>query len=132
MFSLFQKLYGYVAVCFYLGCREIVFPAKFPVVVEYAVVCESKLFCAAGTPEWVVVAVTTLAALGGHSGVPCDCCCALREKESDLVGWLGLFVGDDFSLSDVGDSGCVCASFLCGYGEIFNEALRMLLLIIPL
>ena len=38
------------------------------------------------------------------------------------MGWLGLFVGDDFSLSDVGDSSCVCASLLCGYGEIFNEA----------
>ena len=92
-------------------CRwEMLFPAKFFVVVQHAVVGEGKHLCAAVSLERVVVAVPLLAALCREPGVPDDRPCFSGKEQLDLVSRLGLFVGDHAPVPDVGDARCVCAT----------------------
>ena len=82
---LFQKLHSDVAIGFNRGWREMLFPAKLPVVVQHAVVGEGERLCAAVPLERVVVAVPLFAALCREPGVPDDRSCPSGEEQLDLV-----------------------------------------------
>ena len=86
------------------------FPAKFFVVVQHAVMGKGERFCAAVSLERVVVAVSFFAALGREPGVPDDRPCVSGKEQLDLVCRLRLFVGDDAPVPDVGDARCICAT----------------------
>ena len=108
--QLFQKLDSGVGVGFDWCRWEMMFPAKFPVVVQHAVVGEGKRLFAAVSLERVVVTVPLLAALGGESGVPDDRSRVPGKEQLDLVCRFRLFVSNDAAIPDVGDACCVCAT----------------------
>ena len=86
------------------------FPAKFPVVVQHAVVGEGERLRAAVSLERVVVAVSLLAALGREPGMSDGRSRVPGKEQLDLVSRFGLFVGDHAAVPDVGDARCVCAT----------------------
>ena len=108
--QLFQKLDSDVGVGFDRCRWEMLFPAKFPVVVQHAVVGEGERLFAAVSLERVVVAVSLFAALGREPGVSDDRSRVPGKEQLDLVSRLGLFVGDDAAAPNVGDARCVCAT----------------------
>ena len=110
LLPLFQKLHGDVGVGFDWCRWEMLFPAKFPVVVQHAVVGEGERLRAAVSLERVVVAVSLLAALGREPGMSDGRSRVPGKEQLDLVSRFGLFVGDHAAVPDVGDARCVCAT----------------------
>ena len=118
---LFQKLDSDVGVGFDRCRWEMLFPAKFPVVVQHAVVGEGERLFAAVSLERVVVAVSLFAALGREPGVSDDRSRVPGKEQLDLVSRLGLFVCDDAAAPNVGDARCVCATDLRSDREVVYQ-----------
>ena len=111
-FLLFKKLHCNVAVRFDARHRQIFFHAKFFIIPQHTVVCESKAVSVNVTKERMVILVKLRVALSRHASVTHHDVYAVRNVNLHFPSRQRTFEDPQTVIEVVGDTGCIRTAHL--------------------